>query len=878
MRRSSFARFRGPVLLISSLLAMAETGNAGSTDCGDPDPVCTFFVRAGAAPPSGPCAGRTPATAFPTVQQGAAALVNGGEVVCVQAGLYVEGDVTVGSGGTPAFPVVVRAVGEVTMRPPGDAATDCATIPTTGFLILGRQYVTIEGFVFEGYCDAGIQVRSNPQETVNSRGITLRANRVTGTRFGRGIDVAGEGPMTVVDNVATGNRGSGISVQGCIRSPDVEPKCMRGTTVPINATVAGNRVADNTSHGLFVRGTTGARIENNQAWSNGGSGIQVNASADALVFNNLFFANQADGVRIGAADRGTPEEPLDPAGSPGSRIVNNTIYGNGEWGIEIGEAEVGSPGAVVLNNIVQHNGTKTPGEFPGEIGVLNESVGVPSTCGYVAGFNLVRNANDRQYGPSTPFNVYDFRADARFVDPSRADGFRLRAGSPAIDAGYESVQVVRISGSTAESGAADVGRADLGFHYQANTNGTPQIDSTIMPIYVRTSGDDANPRPTTPEAALASIGRATRDFGRAGAEVVVGPGTYREGQISPRSDLPAGSYLLRADASGRRSGDPPGNVLVIADCGGTACDNGFIVQNTCNARIEGFQVTGAREAGILVADRADGAVVAHNQVFDNLQRGIQVVNAHAVQIFDNLVYDNGASGAGGGIQVGGRCPAGEPECTSAGARDAVITFNTVVGNAVNGVLIGAGQGDSSGATFRFNISIDNVLGNAIQVGNNLNREVHLVGFQNGFNVVDSFSDFREVDADFDYFWPDLGEPLFVNANAARFELDPAGIAAIDRAEILTARQAGLDVRSTRVDRAPDSGPADLGYHYPILDIELAGDCNGNGVVSIAELVTGVNIALETRSVEDCPAFDADGDGKVEINELIAGVNNALLDT
>jgi parallel beta-helix repeat protein len=878
MRRSSFSRMRGLVWTMSSLLAMADPGNSGSIDCGDPDPVCTFFVRSGAAQPIGPCAGRTPAMAFPTVEQGAAALVNGGEVVCVEAGVYVEGDVTPGSGGTPSFPVVIRAVGEVVMRPPGDANTDCSTIPTTGFLLLGRQYVTIEGFDFEGYCDAGIQVRSNPQETVNSRGITLRSNRVSGTRFGRGIDVAGEGTMSVVDNVVVANRGSGISLQGCIRSPDAEPKCMRATTVPISGTISGNRVADNTGHGIFVRGASATRIENNQSYGNGGGGLQVNASSDTLIFNNLFFANQADGVRVGAPDRGTPAEPLAPTGSPQTRIVNNTIYGNGEWGIEIGENDAGSPGASVLNNIVQNNGLSIPDDLPGEIGVLNESVGLPSTCGYVAGFNLVRNAGDRNYGPSTPSNVYDLHSDARFVDPTRPDGFRLRAGSPAIDAGYESVAVVQISGSATAAGGADVGRADLGFHYDAVGNGTPQIDSTIMPIFVRVDGSDDNARPTSPAAALASIGRAVRDFARAGTEVVVGPGTYREGQISARSDQPPGSYAIRADASGRRTGEMPGNVRVVADCGGAACDNGFIVRNTCNARIEGFQVTGSREAGILIADRADGAVVAHNQIFDNLQRGIQVVNAGGVRIFDNLVYDNGAAGSGGGIQIGGRCPGGEPDCTTAGSRDAEITFNTVVGNEVNGVLIGAGAGDSSGATFRFNISIDNLLGNAIQVGNSRTRDVHLVGLEKGFNVLDSFSDLRETDLDYDYFWPDLGEPLFVNAAAARFELDPAGIAAIDRAEILTARQAGLDVRSTRVDRAPDAGVADLGYHYPILDVELTGDCNGNGVVSVAELVTGVNMALGLRPAADCPAFDADDDGEVEINELIAGVNNALLDT
>ena len=54
-----------------------------------------------------------------------------------------------------------------------------------------------------------------------------------------------------------------------------------------------------------------------------------------------------------------------------------------------------------------------------------------------------------------------------------------------------------------------------------------------------------------------------------------------------------------------------------------------------------------------------------------------------------------------------------------------------------------------------------------------------------------------------------------------------------------------------------------------------GDCDGDGMVAINELITGVNIALGSADVSACPSFDIDGDGEVAINELITGVNNAL---
>jgi hypothetical protein len=54
-----------------------------------------------------------------------------------------------------------------------------------------------------------------------------------------------------------------------------------------------------------------------------------------------------------------------------------------------------------------------------------------------------------------------------------------------------------------------------------------------------------------------------------------------------------------------------------------------------------------------------------------------------------------------------------------------------------------------------------------------------------------------------------------------------------------------------------------------------GDCNGNGSVSINELIVGVNIALGTASSTACSAMDTNQDGRVTINELIAAVKSAL---
>ena len=54
-----------------------------------------------------------------------------------------------------------------------------------------------------------------------------------------------------------------------------------------------------------------------------------------------------------------------------------------------------------------------------------------------------------------------------------------------------------------------------------------------------------------------------------------------------------------------------------------------------------------------------------------------------------------------------------------------------------------------------------------------------------------------------------------------------------------------------------------------------GDCNDDGVVSVAELIRGVNIALGLTPVSNCPAMDTNGNGVVSVGELIAAVNSAL---
>lgn len=55
----------------------------------------------------------------------------------------------------------------------------------------------------------------------------------------------------------------------------------------------------------------------------------------------------------------------------------------------------------------------------------------------------------------------------------------------------------------------------------------------------------------------------------------------------------------------------------------------------------------------------------------------------------------------------------------------------------------------------------------------------------------------------------------------------------------------------------------------------AGDCDGNRRVTIAELVSGINLSLDDGPLDTCPASDADGDSRVTVTDLVKAVDDAL---
>jgi len=72
---------------------------------------------------------------------------------------------------------------------------------------------------------------------------------------------------------------------------------------------------------------------------------------------------------------------------------------------------------------------------------------------------------------------------------------------------------------------------------------------------------------------------------------------------------------------------------------------------------------------------------------------------------------------------------------------------------------------------------------------------------------------------------------------------------------------------------PVSAPYYGGFHS--CSTRCPGDCNGDGSVTVDELVHGVDIALGQRDVSACAPLDANADGVVSITEIIVAVERAF---
>jgi hypothetical protein len=60
-----------------------------------------------------------------------------------------------------------------------------------------------------------------------------------------------------------------------------------------------------------------------------------------------------------------------------------------------------------------------------------------------------------------------------------------------------------------------------------------------------------------------------------------------------------------------------------------------------------------------------------------------------------------------------------------------------------------------------------------------------------------------------------------------------------------------------------------------VDEGCVGDCDDDRLVTVDEIVTGINIALGTVAVGECLGFDSNMDGLVTVDEIVSALRGAL---
>jgi parallel beta-helix repeat protein len=244
--------------------------------------------------------------------------------------------------------------------------------------------------------------------------------------------------------------------------------------------IRGNRLHHNYACGVHMNGDINfqpgdgiishAIVEQNVIWENGtggGAAINMDGCSDGIVRNNLAYRNHASGIAIFAQDGAE--------GSSRNQVYNNTIVTAPEsrWAVVIPTSWHDKPnptGNTIVNNILFTPDSETGSIFAWGAQALAESdhnlvvdrFTVDDNQHMIGLEEWQREGQDQHSRVATPEEV--------FADVAQ-DDYRLRAGSPAIDAGIAVSEVASdLDGVSRPQGS----RCDIGCYEAAASAEQPQ--------------------------------------------------------------------------------------------------------------------------------------------------------------------------------------------------------------------------------------------------------------------------------------------------------------------------------------------------------------------------------------------------------------------
>lgn len=354
-----------------------------------------------------------------TMQRGVDAVAPG-DIVVVHPGTFVG--CRIERSGTPAAPCTLMAEspGVAIVNAAGPRNRHQSNIEVELFGTTLTDWV-IDGFEVSGSLRYGIDMRDVNRITV--RRCNVHGSAVTGI-----FDGFVDNPI-YEDNESWQNGEHGIYHSN---SGD-------------DAIIRHKRLHHNAAAGLHMNGDISlggdgtisrVLVERNVIWENGmlgGSGINCDGVTDSIIRNNLLYDNHASGIALFGIDGAV--------GSSRNLVANNTIVqaadNRSRWVINMSDFGGPSPpvGNRILNNILY-----TPRATRGSVDIWD-----PAAPGFESDYNVVvdRFSPDSENSIITlaqwqaaghDLNSIIATPAQLFVDPAAGD-YRLRVGSPAIDAG-----------------------------------------------------------------------------------------------------------------------------------------------------------------------------------------------------------------------------------------------------------------------------------------------------------------------------------------------------------------------------------------------------------------------------------------------------------
>jgi parallel beta-helix repeat protein len=317
--------------------------------------------------------------------------------------------------GTKDHPIVIKAEF-------GSIINDKNKKTADGINLEGANYIIIDGF-----------------KIMNTKGTITRAGirAVTDT----GVIIRN----TIADSCGTWGIFTGFSesiiIENNSTSRSVTQHGIYFSNSADNPVIRGNRSFSNSGCGIHMNGDVSmggdgiishALVENNVVYDNGrsgGSGINCDGVQHSRIQNNLLYNNHASGISLFQGDADEPAK--------NDTLANNTIIeaSDARWCVNI---KNGSTGSVVMNNILYNYHS-----WHGSMSIDQESI-----SGLKSDFNVVMDRlspdDDNtvmkltEWQSSTGQDAHSLVAtpDQLFANASGSD-YRLKAASPAIDAGTE---------------------------------------------------------------------------------------------------------------------------------------------------------------------------------------------------------------------------------------------------------------------------------------------------------------------------------------------------------------------------------------------------------------------------------------------------------